>query len=693
MNNDIMNNDIIMNDEEKNIPMQDAEDTAVNAATTATTANNMKTAENEESLQEDVVDEFIEDFIQNHGQLHLYDLMDKATVRYIRDSILNAYDLQIQLINTGKAKGHTIKALRSLTGSMVAQIVLATGDVRIMRGDDGSTLIYKKYYRNKSTNWNWKWAGTWTPHIKQKDNDSSDLMKIFRNFCKIGKYADDFITYLSDAKSCYLNFDKSIGFFRYGVWDYKTKTLTPYDDPDFDKKYPTQFTLKKLPTIHPYGPNSPLKVNPDGTVDEPIITNPDGTTWKPSDLWTAPFDMTTPVGRACSLIIQQSFQFMIRHTNSGKDIGYYLFCINGCGSGQNGKSTQKDAKCALVDRPLHEGDEDLETSNDSGDAIISLRIEQLDDDNKSNGDHALARSIMTAYAIIGEETDGQGDSCYIDKSAVVKMLARKQQMTFRNLYKNSYSFKPDVYLEQHSNKAPIFAEKTDSVISHTIVIPYDITFGGKRPYIKEDYIHREEVLSWIAYHLTVEMPLADTYDEEAKKILEPFKRDMMKQGMTSWQFLDEVLPDMPLTVMPVEFLYSLYIRWCEKNGITRGVLKMSSFRADLEQYGLHNEHAVIYTDARTRFKRSELYDDTNPLGKRQIPAVKKYGKTRMLSASEYRDPDAERDYQHQYEKEWFLNTEMFDDGKRGRLFNKGCLVRQTPYEAMNYHAGDEDIEE
>ena len=693
MNNDIMNNDIIMNDVEKNIPPQDAEDTTVNAATAATTANNMKTAENEESLQEDVVSEFIEDFIQNYGQLHLYDLMDKATVRYIRDSILNAYDLQIQLINTGKAKGHTIKAMRSLTGSMVAQIVLATGDVRVMRGNSGSTLIVKKYYRNKSTNWKYKWAGTWMTVSNTKD-DSTDLLAIFRNFVKNPKASDrdNYFSYLYDTKKVFFQSDNSIVFFRNGVWDFKTKTFTDYDDPDFDKKYPTQFTLKKLPTIHPYGKGSPLTVNADGTVDEPIIHNDeDGTDWKPSSLWTEPFDLNSPVGRACSTVVLQGFQFMIRHTNSADDIGYYIIMINASGQGQNGKSTQKDAKCALVNRPLHEGDEDLETNTDGGDAIIALRMEELDADQKEG--RAMAKSILFAFAIIGEETDGT--VLYIDKCAIAKMLARKQMMTFRNLFQAPFTFAPDVYLEQHSNEAPVFAEKNGSVVSHTIVVPFEKHFGDKRPYIKNDYVLREEVLSWIAYYLTVECPMYEGYDKESLAVLEPYKHEVMKQGMNSWQFLDEILPDMPVTVMPVEFLYSLYIRWCEKVGITgRAVLKQSSFAKDLEQYGLNNDHAVAYTDKRTAFVRADLYEPGNKGGTlREVPAMREYGFTNRLQASEYRNPEALTDYAHKTVKAGMLDKDKFEvkgaDGKyRGRLFNKGCLIRQTPYEAMHYHDND-----
>ena len=110
-----------------------------------------------ETIQEDVVNELLD----SYGPLHLYELMDKKTVRYIRDAILSAYSLQIELENTNRAKGNHLKPLHSLTGAMVAQIVVHTGDVRVMRGNAGATLIVKKYYRNQSTNWEYKWAGTW----------------------------------------------------------------------------------------------------------------------------------------------------------------------------------------------------------------------------------------------------------------------------------------------------------------------------------------------------------------------------------------------------------------------------------------------------------------------------------------------------------------------------------------------------
>lgn len=72
---------------------------------------------------------------------------------------------------------------------------------------------------------------------------------------------------------------------------YRTKSLTSYDDENFDRMYPDQITLGKLPVYHPYGPGAVLECDADRHVAEPVIVNPsDGYSWRPSQMLTDPFN-------------------------------------------------------------------------------------------------------------------------------------------------------------------------------------------------------------------------------------------------------------------------------------------------------------------------------------------------------------------------------------------------------------------
>ena len=115
-------------------------------------------------------------------------------------------------------------------------------------------------------------------------------------------------------------------------------------------------------------------------------------------------------------------------------------------------------------------------------------------------------------------------------------------MPFRTIYGKPFSYTFRGLLLQQSNKAPIFAEKNDSIISHTVVIRFERSFDDSRPYIKSDYVLREEVAEWLAYKLTMDMPCYDAYDAKSLKALEPNKREMLTESMPSLRFLDEVVP-------------------------------------------------------------------------------------------------------------------------------------------------------
>ena len=162
----------------------------------------------------------------------------------------------------------------------------------------------------------WKWSGT---YYKFSEKDlACQIMQAFQRLSPNGTAQDveTFKRELRRAPVAYLQRDDKLVWFRNGVWDYRTRTLTAYEDPSFEAKYPDQITLGKLPVFHPYGAGAVLHPDAAGYVAEPIIQNDkDGTDWHPGQMLEDPFDMTTAEGRASSLIIWQTMQFTIRHLN------------------------------------------------------------------------------------------------------------------------------------------------------------------------------------------------------------------------------------------------------------------------------------------------------------------------------------------------------------------------------------------
>ena len=641
-------------------PAPQAANTA--AATSGSSGSTMK--HDRDGLIRYLVDDYLA-----ANPVSLPELLDRDgdAPEHIRQNLLDTIRLQLELENAARAKGDKIKSILSLPGYIVARILLSTGDIRtLITGSEGHRMAAKHYYRPAGSA-KYKWAGTYD--LINETDSAGPIMLLFQRLCPDGNAHDErtFCRELRNAPRCSIQSDNRLVWWRNGVWDYNRKAFTSYDDPDFDALYPTQITLTKLPVYHPYGPYACLHPDANGYVAEPVLHNDkDGTDWRPSQMLTDPFDMDTDTGKASSLIIWQAMQFLVRRMNGAPHL--YHFWINKDGRGKNGKSTIWDMMHRLIEIDQVAGrDDDLVSC---GDKVIPLPVDRLDED------YILAQSIMTAYAIVGEESNGS--VTYIDKCATAKMLARAQELIFRMIREAPFRFRFDGFLLQQSNQAPHFSEKNDSVISHTVVIPFERHFGDSTSYIKDQYVKREDVAEWLAYHLTVEMDCLDGYDLDALAVLEPYKREMLIESMPTLQCLDDIIPGLHMDFMPLELLYDLYSRWCDKNGERPVTQRM--MREDVKQYAISNQYGIRYvgTDERPRIKLPEL--------DQRHPALAEFGYSRRLGKSDFVDNRAntlagQSAYSSCLERSVMVSVDS-KGHVRGKTWGRGGLMRTAPWQSQ-----------
>ena len=644
----------------------------------------LKQATTGDTLMEAITAEYLKE-----NPVTMPDLLSKPAVgRKIREDIINLYRTNRSILNTNLPKGDNIEVRRAINGTCAAQIVLSTGDIRIMWvGTDSYKVIMKRYYRNKETGWKFKWSGTWMV-LSDVVDDAHPLLKIFRVLCPNRERSEkpNYLAKLKDAPEAVFAQDNKVVFYRNGVFDYRTRQLVDYDDPDYDEKVKV-VTLHKLPVNHPLGKGAilkPYEYNGTLMLDEPVYHNDaDNFDWSPSQLLTDPFDMTTDVGKACNLILWQAMQFLTRHMSGGD--GWYHFWVNARGEGRNCKGTLWDMMRRLIVKKYDiEGDEDLDRVEG---LTVPMAIEEL------GKDFNLSTFILNCWAIVGEETDSATQTD-VDKVAIIKNLSRNDEITYRPIREKAFTFAFHGFLCQQSNRVPRFREKSDSVSTHAIVIPFDRSFkDNAKRYIKKDYVLREETAEYLAWVLTMEMDALDDYDAHALKVLEPFKKEMMKASINTHQFFDLVLPCINLTCMPAEFLYSLYRHYCDKNGIQgRSVVAFRAFQEDMEQYGLNNDNEVIYTTKNKRFPKLEVGNWIDAL-------VEFGGRTSCNAESEYRSHLALQDYQHQSAHVGHLEPSMFCEYDKngnltkGKIFSRGCFIRKVPYNQMNYGLVVEDDED
>lgn len=612
----------------------------------------------------DMIADIIADALESAlAGLTLPDLLNTTKCRDIRDLLFAQISLRFQMENKLRGPGDKFKKPDDLPAWAVARIVLSTGDVRVLIDDSGvgEMLAIKNYYANASTGYRQTWAGDWA--IIDPKDASGLVFKVLRTLCPSARRSDraDFIDALTDAPRAYITPDPNLIYFRNGVWDCTNRTFTAYTDPAYDATYGDKVTLAKLPICFAGGPNSPVQLNPDGSLPDLVLHNDkDGTDWRPLNPFTDPFDMNTDLGKACNKLLLQTAQFVLRRYNGR--FGFYQFWINANARGRNGKGVLSDLLSAMITRPRKPGDDDLRAV----DRVAVCGVEEI------GAPYILSRSIRTAYMILGEESESNSGRAYITDTATFKLLSRGQAVTYRNIYEAPFNFAYKGVSIQQSNGAPIFTEKNESVISHIFCVPFVHCFDDEsRAYIKTDYVKREEVATWLAYYVTAVLPTYEDYDQEAVTVLKPYREDVLAGSMNTVAFMDECLAVCPMDTMPAEMLYSFYTRWAEQNGYTGNqVVAFRAFREDMQQYAiLHPE--VQFTTKPQRVKGADI---SNP-----NRASYYWGFTTRQGYSEY---SYNSNLNPQLGKHTtLLRVEAFVNpgGNTRRQFSRGCFVRTAGY--------------
>ncbi len=594
-----------------------------------TTGYTMFGSYDREAVIRDVVNEYIS---QNRAKLIFPNLLaNKGAICYqLRDEIMSEFKTNRSMMNGVQIKGaSTISDYQSFPPFIVSLLLINTGEVKRLATVNGSgtKLIARHYFRNESTGWEYKWSGQW--QLVDSSDNSDMLSTIFYAMCPTARTRDfkEFVERLGLAPVVYLRKDKSLTFWRNGVYDMANQQFMAYDDPAYEDTYGKYVTLRKNHTNHPlgapWGKVKTCQIDANGMAIEPVFHHSDGTTWAAMDGLKAPFNIGTQTGDAAFTIVSQGAQFMLRGTSGTP--GLFHFWINSGGGGSNGKGMLMDIFKRLLEKnadEIGEGDEDLIR----GHAVLSYSVEELGDKYNLNAENVLQMS-----ANFGQETNTTVG--YIENMRIIKSLSRKEEITIRGIYDKPMQVVLDyVWFVQAANNLPKTREKNGSVISCVAAIPFEKTFGRSKAYIKEDYIRREEVASFYAWYLTVACPMWDTYDQAALEVLSPYKQEMLKNSMTTIQFFDDVLPLLPMDVIPAEFLFSLYERWFELCGIEhQRKVDLTTLAKDMEQYGSNNQYGVRFSKKdgeRVTAKDRDYVTD-------EVEALKRWGTSPRLGPTPY----------------------------------------------------------
>ena len=326
-----------------------------------------------------------------------------------------------------------------------------------------------------------------------------------------------------------------------GVFDYRTKTLLPFS-PDYI------FTAKAA-------------VNYNSAAVNVQIREPGGTMWNVED-WMKSLSDDNEIIELFWQIVGAALR---SRNNWGKAV---LFQSE---TGNNGKGTL----CSLIKNIVGEG------------AWASIPVARFSDE------FALT-DITHASIIIGDENDV---GTYIDRAGNFKAL-----VTGDSLYVNRKNLNPITVvfrglIVECFNDMVRVKDRTDSFARRLLIVPFEKCFTGKeRKYIKDDYLHRKEVLEYVVYKV-----LNMDYDEfSVPKKCEVALNEWLLVNDPIRQFIEDILPRTKWKLLPYRFLYDLYLAWFEKNCPSGTKLGRNTFKNEfISRMKAHTEWRVDNTTTRS----------------------------------------------------------------------------------------------
>ena len=299
-----------------------------------------------------------------------------------------------------------------------------------------------------------------------------------------------------------------------GIFDYSTKQLQPFT--------PDKVFISKSHVDYVDNPKNPS-----------ILDTSDGTIWD-VESWMESLsddkDITNLLWEILGAIIRP-------HVRWNKSAWFYSTV------GNNGKGTL----CELMRNICGEG------------AYASIPISDFSKD-------FMLEPLTRATAIIVDENNV---GSFIDKAANLKAVITNDVIALNRKFKAPIAYQFFGFMVQCLNEMPRIKDKSDSFYRRQIFVPFEKSFTGReKKYIKNDYLHRPEVLEYVLWkvlnmnYYTLSEPAA------CKQALEAYKEynDPVRQ------FVSEILPECKWSLLPFDFLYDLYKAWF-KNYAPSGTLQ------------------------------------------------------------------------------------------------------------------------
>lgn len=202
------------------------------------------------------------------------------------------------------------------------------------------------------------------------------------------------------------------------------------------------------------------------------------------------------------------------------------------------------------------------------DAYVSIPL------SKCNDKYILA-SLVKALAIITDENDV---GSFQEKSANLKAIISNDVIDTDRKYLPHITFRVRGLMVECLNDYPRVKDRTNSFYRRFLFVPMTKCFTGVEiPEIKNDYLHRQDVLEYVMKKALE----TDFYRLSEPKVCKEALEDYKEFNDPVRQYWNEFKDDFQWNLLPFQFLYDLFVSWFKKNMPSGTVLGKNSFMEDL----------------------------------------------------------------------------------------------------------------
>lgn len=427
--------------------------------------------------------------------------------------VLDAKGVEFQLLNRINNRLIAENANYNLKGTRAFQTLNTLSPAVIADCMLHRNRIVRIMLSDKNTDPNYDVLAVYMDHgpdtgIYVTDEISIRVLARAYNYSISPKELDHVIDMLKDnAPRITVNTDRDLVAVNNGIFDYKTKTLLPFT-PE------VVFTAKSA---------IDYKENP---VNPVIHNNADGTDWD-IESWMADLNDDPEIVN----LLWEIMSAIIRPNVAWDKTAWLLSEV-----GNNGKGT-------LLTLMRNLCGERAWTSIPVADFGKDFHLEPL---------------IRTNAVLVDENDVGE----YVDKAANLKAVITNDVILINRKNKTPIAYQFRGFMVQCVNDTPRFRDKSGSLYRRQLIIPFNKSFtGAERKYIKQDYMHRTEVLEYVLHRVLNSNFYELSEPAAVKAALHQYKIENDPVRAFVEEFLDRMVWDL----LPWRFLYALYRAWLVKD--------------------------------------------------------------------------------------------------------------------------------